>query len=126
MKKILLLAFCVLVINAKAQSVFGSEDCPIMIEGEPQYSEWVTIDNKTATISKPEWVYDKERLVVSFTTPAVYCPCGCWWPNVYTQKRIDKKTGVIQERTKTVAYISKPTPKSEYQKAVDSFQTSKP
>ena len=85
-------------------------------------TEWKTIDTLGTVQGKFRvWAYDEWEYKTSNITPAVYCPCGCGYPTIWTQKRICVNSGIRQSREKKRMYRYVPPPESDYDKAIKKF-----
>lgn len=127
MKKLLLPLLLITGLSATAQFADSPIQCPVMtLDTTRIYSEWSDVQITDKKLPKlPIWVYSEPYTPRIVSTPAVYCPCGCYWPVTKYQRRIDRITGIEQQRTIQQVYrvVSYP-PKTEYQKLKDSLDNS--
>lgn len=122
-----LLAVVLLSQAAKAQSFGGigfNTDCGTWKAKPIYYTEWQSVDTLKKEPIKDtvrSWVYDKENLMVSNQSLAIYCQCGCGYDTKWQQYRVCQITGIRQVRYKVQPYEYIPKPKSDYERAVDSL-----
>lgn len=127
MKAIFIAVFITACISVKAQdmTIGPDSECGEWKQLPAKYTEWVSIDTikkKPVKAISRDWVYEKEKYVTKPTMTLAYFPCGNPENQVYTQRRVCKLTGIIQERSRIIGYDYIEPDKTEYQQAIDSLE----
>lgn len=121
MKSILIISILSFSLSAN-----GQNPCGVLTTKPVIYSTWKSVDTLGQYSSEIGWVESTwtpcapPQMTTLLYVPPVGCPVRP--PIVEKQQRIGKKSGILQERTRTIEFYFVPNPKTEFETIIETVK----